>query len=110
PLGYEDVPVMVARGGLCSLVFPRRTGSGNRSISRSYAPAPCAGAAGPLALGIMTSPYTLVFDLDGTLVDTAPDLITALNHVLTREGLPPVPLNKARNMIGAGARKLLERG
>jgi phosphoglycolate phosphatase len=52
----------------------------------------------------------VVFDLDGTLVDTAPDLINALNFVLDREGLPPVPLHKARNMIGQGARKLLERG
>jgi phosphoglycolate phosphatase len=52
----------------------------------------------------------IVFDLDGTLVDTAPDLITALNHVLVREGLSPVPLASARNMIGAGARKLIERG
>jgi phosphoglycolate phosphatase len=52
----------------------------------------------------------VVFDLDGTLVDTAPDLIGALNFVLAREGLPPVPLAKARNMIGAGARKLIERG
>jgi len=52
----------------------------------------------------------IVFDLDGTLVDTAPDLIAALNHVLGREGLPPVPLKSARNMIGAGARKLIERG
>ena len=51
----------------------------------------------------------VVFDLDGTLVDTAPDLIAALNHVLDREGLPPVPLRAARNMIGAGARKLIER-
>jgi phosphoglycolate phosphatase len=58
----------------------------------------------------MTLTRTVVFDLDGTLVDTAPDLIAALNFVLDREGLPPVPLNKARNMIGAGARKLLERG
>ena len=58
----------------------------------------------------MTAPHTIVFDLDGTLVDTAPDLITALNHVLDREGLPPVPLHSARNMIGAGARKLIERG
>jgi len=58
----------------------------------------------------MTSPRTLVFDLDGTLVDTAPDLIGALNHVLAREGIAPVPLAKARNMIGAGARKLIERG
>ena len=56
-----------------------------------------------------TSP-TIVFDLDGTLVDTAPDLISALNHVLAREGLSPLPLASARNMIGAGARKLLERG
>jgi phosphoglycolate phosphatase len=53
---------------------------------------------------------TIVFDLDGTLVDTAPDLINALNHVLAREGLSPLPLASARNMIGAGARKLLERG
>src|ERR1700739_539547 len=53
---------------------------------------------------------TIVFDLDGTLVDTAPDLINALNYVLDREGLPPVPLQSARNMIGAGARKLIERG
>jgi phosphoglycolate phosphatase len=58
----------------------------------------------------MSSPRTLVFDLDGTLVDTAPDLINALNFVLDREGLPPVPLASARNMIGAGARKLIERG
>ncbi|HLX15462.1 MAG TPA: HAD-IA family hydrolase [Bradyrhizobium sp.] len=58
----------------------------------------------------MTSPPTVVFDLDGTLVDTAPDLINALNFVLDREGLPPVPLHLARNMIGAGARKLIERG
>ena len=58
----------------------------------------------------MTSAPTLVFDLDGTLVDTAPDLINALNFVLDREGLPPVPLHSARNMIGAGARKLIERG
>jgi phosphoglycolate phosphatase len=53
---------------------------------------------------------TIVFDLDGTLVDTAPDLISALNFILNREGLPAVPLASARNMIGAGARKLIERG
>jgi phosphoglycolate phosphatase len=58
----------------------------------------------------MTSAPIIVFDLDGTLVDTAPDLISALNFVLEREGLPPVPLHAARNMIGAGARKLIERG
>jgi phosphoglycolate phosphatase len=58
----------------------------------------------------MTLVRTIVFDLDGTLVDTAPDLISALNFVLDREGLPPVPLHAARNMIGAGARRLIERG
>src|ERR1700722_18967107 len=58
----------------------------------------------------MTLPRIVVFDLDGTLVDTAPDLINALNFVLEREGLPPVPLHSARNMIGAGARRLIERG
>jgi phosphoglycolate phosphatase len=58
----------------------------------------------------MTSPRIIAFDLDGTLVDTAPDLIGALNYVLDREGVPPVPLKIARNMIGAGARKLIERG
>jgi phosphoglycolate phosphatase len=57
----------------------------------------------------MASSSLLVFDLDGTLVDTAPDLISALNFVLHREGLPAVPLASARNMIGAGARKLIER-
>ena len=58
----------------------------------------------------MTSSGIIVFDLDGTLVDTAPDLISALNFILDREGLAPVPLHAARNMIGAGARKLIERG
>ena len=58
----------------------------------------------------MTSVRTVVFDLDGTLVDTAPDLINALNFILDREGLPPVPLHAARNMIGAGARRMIERG
>ncbi len=58
----------------------------------------------------MTDARTVVFDLDGTLVDTAPDLISALNFVLDREGLPPVPLLSARTMIGAGARRLVERG
>ena len=58
----------------------------------------------------MVLPRTVVFDLDGTLVDTAPDLIGALNYILDREGMPPVPLHSARNMIGAGVRKLIERG
>ena len=58
----------------------------------------------------MTKAPLVVFDLDGTLVDTAPDLISALNHVLAREGLAPVPQESARKMIGQGARRLIERG
>ena len=53
---------------------------------------------------------TIVFDLDGTLVDTAPDLVDTLNIILAREGLPAVPFDTARNMIGGGARTLIERG
>jgi len=53
---------------------------------------------------------TVVFDLDGTLVDTAPDLVAALNHILAREGLPPIGYETARNMVGRGARVLVERG
>jgi len=52
----------------------------------------------------------IVFDLDGTLVDTAPDLVDTLNIILAREGLAPVPFDRARNMIGGGARTLIERG
>ena len=58
----------------------------------------------------MSSSRIVVFDLDGTLVDTAPDLINALNYILNREGMPAVPMAVARNMIGQGARRLLERG
>jgi len=53
---------------------------------------------------------TVVFDLDGTLVETAPDLIEALNVVFTGEGLPPVDYKEARNMIGGGARRMIECG
>jgi phosphoglycolate phosphatase len=53
---------------------------------------------------------TLAFDLDGTLVDTAPDLIGALNAVLGQQGLPALPLDSARFMVGRGARALVERG
>jgi phosphoglycolate phosphatase len=57
----------------------------------------------------MTAP-TIVFDLDGTLVDTAPDLIATLNTILGREGLPPVAFAAARNMVGGGARHMIESG
>lgn len=53
---------------------------------------------------------TIVFDLDGTLIDTAPDLVDTLNVVFAREGLPPVPYEIARNAIGSGARTMIARG
>ena len=52
---------------------------------------------------------TIVFDLDGTLVDTAPDLFAALDAVFEREGLPRVRNAELRKMIGGGARALIER-
>ncbi|MGI6245696.1 MAG: phosphoglycolate phosphatase [Pseudochelatococcus sp.] len=51
-----------------------------------------------------------VFDLDGTLADTAPDLVAALNAVLAEEHLPPLAVEDARDLIGAGARALIQRG
>lgn len=52
---------------------------------------------------------TIVFDLDGTLVDTAPDLTRALNATMDLEGLPPLKMDAVRSMVGLGARKLIER-
>lgn len=59
---------------------------------------------------LAASPPTIVFDLDGTLAETAPDIIGTLNVVLDREGLAPLPVSKARDLVGAGARALIERG
>jgi len=53
---------------------------------------------------------SILFDLDGTLVDSAPDLGRALNHVLTKNGLAPVSLEEVRIFVGQGARVLLQRG
>lgn len=53
---------------------------------------------------------TIVFDLDGTLVDTAPDLVRALNQTLDLEGLPRVRLASVRGFVGQGAHALIERG
>lgn len=50
---------------------------------------------------------TIVFDLDGTLVDTAPDLVHATNHVLAASGLTPVPGSALRPYIGYGARHMI---
>jgi phosphoglycolate phosphatase len=61
-------------------------------------------AKGPLAGAV------IVFDLDGTLIDTAPDLVGTLNALLAREGLATLPLTEVRGMIGQGARALIARG
>jgi phosphoglycolate phosphatase len=60
-------------------------------------------AAGPL-------PAAIVWDLDGTLVESAPDLATALNDLLATEGLNTHSVSAVRLMIGAGVPKLIERG
>ena len=57
----------------------------------------------------MSSP-TIVFDLDGTLIDTAADLVATLNVILTREGLSPLAYNAARNLVGGGAKAMIARG
>ena len=57
----------------------------------------------------MSGRDVLVFDLDGTLIDSAPDLLAALNRVLEEEGCPPVTLEDVKMMVGDGAAKLVER-
>lgn len=57
----------------------------------------------------MTAPL-LVLDLDGTLVDTADDLISTLNVVLADEGLGPMTRDDAGSLLGAGAKAMIERG
>jgi len=52
---------------------------------------------------------TIVFDLDGTLIDTAPDLIDTLNFTLSQHGRPTVPYEEARPLIGGGARGMIEK-
>ena len=52
----------------------------------------------------------VVFDLDGTLAETAGDLMGALNHVLSLDDIAPLPVAQARNLLGAGGRALIQRG
>lgn len=58
----------------------------------------------------MMKDATIVFDLDGTLVDTAPDLTNALNHALARHGQAPVSAATVRSLVGLGARVMIEEG
>lgn len=55
-------------------------------------------------------PPLALFDLDGTLVDSAPDLVDALNATLALEGVAALPERQVRSLLGAGARALIERG
>ena len=57
----------------------------------------------------ITAP-TIVYDLDGTLADTAEDLVATLNWLLGREGLAPLKAESAGSLVGAGARALIKRG
>ena len=57
----------------------------------------------------MTQKYTILFDLDGTLVDTAPDLMGAHNHVMKKYGFPTKSTEEIRNLVGQGAGALIGR-
>ncbi len=63
-----------------------------------------------MKLASLLRPEAVVFDLDGTLLDTAPDLCGTLNELLTEHGRPTMPLARLRPMIGDGAAKMVERG
>ena len=57
----------------------------------------------------MTQQFTILFDLDGTLVDTAPDLMHAHNHVMKKFGYPTKSTEEIRNLVGQGAGAMLGR-
>ena len=57
----------------------------------------------------MKQKFTILFDLDGTLVDTAPDLMHAHNHVMKKFGYPTKSTEQIRNLVGQGAGAMLGR-
>ena len=57
----------------------------------------------------MKQKFTILFDLDGTLVDTAPDLMKAHNHVMKKFGYPTKSTEEIRNLVGQGAGAMLGR-
>jgi phosphoglycolate phosphatase len=63
----------------------------------------------PDATARITWPRAIIWDLDGTLIDSAPDLATALNTVLNEQGLNSLTIPQVRMMVGGGVAKLIER-
>lgn len=61
-----------------------------------------------MAADNFAKPPLIVFDLDGTLIDTAPDLLESLNHVITSDGMPPVDQTKLRKFVGFGGRVMIQ--
>tara|TARA_Y100000741_G_C18160783_1_gene521069 strand:+ start:69 stop:752 length:684 start_codon:yes stop_codon:yes gene_type:complete len=57
----------------------------------------------------MTQKFTILFDLDGTLVDTAPDLVLAHNHVMKKFGFPTKNKNEIKALVGMGAQSMMSR-
>jgi len=55
----------------------------------------------------MTQKLTILFDLDGTLADTAPDLLSAHNHVMKKFGYPSKSIDELRNAVGSGAKAMM---
>ena len=53
--------------------------------------------------------WTIAFDLDGTLVETAHDLVGALNVILVEQGMAPAPMTAVRQLVGHGLRGMLIR-
>ena len=57
----------------------------------------------------MTQKFTVLFDLDGTLIDTAPDLMNAHNHVMKKFGYETRSTDEIRNLVGKGAASMIGR-
>ncbi len=57
----------------------------------------------------MTQKFTVLFDLDGTLIDTAPDLMNAHNHVMQKFGYETKSTDEIRNLVGKGAASMIGR-
>ena len=80
-----------------------------RRCARAHRLPPGVASVTPCAMPSNSLPC-IAFDLDGTLVDSAPDLVGALNDILGREGIAPLPLEKARRFVGRGGRVLIRLG